>query len=133
MALLGLPEFVTSVTQSLHGFEFMTSLSPGTVPGQAFRADALVSAEVDARLYSYGAALMAALTLAAWQLEVIAFLYQFSTLIMPPVTALVVWFVLHRRFVEKFVGADVIAILRASEKRPKRVVPPEPVPMPKRP
>ena len=181
MALLGLPEFVTSVTQSLYGFEFMTSLSPGAVAGQAFRPDALVNAEVDARLYSYGAALMAALTLAAWhpqrwrnlwygwllllplqmlavfaagmkqillssgpavrdqaawaawQLEVIAYLYQFSTLIMPPVTALVVWFVLHRRFVEKFVGADVIAILRASEKRPKRVVPPEPVPMPKRP
>ena len=181
MALLGLPEFVTSVTQSLYGFEFMTSLSPGAVAGQAFRPDALVNAEVDARLYSYGAALMAALTLAAWhpqrwrnlwygwllllplqmlavfaagmkqillssgpavrdqaawaawQLEVIAYLYQFSTLIMPPVTALVVWFVLHRRFVEKFVGADVIAIVRASEKRPKRVVPPEPVPMPKRP
>ena len=29
-----------------------------------------------------------------------------------PVTALVVWFVLHRRFVEQFVGADVIAMVR---------------------
>jgi hypothetical protein len=164
MALLGLPEFVSSVTQTLHGFEFLTSLSPGTLPGQSFKVNATVSAEVDARLYSYGGALMAALTLAAWhpqrwrnlwygwllllplqmlavfaagmkqillssgqavrdqvawapwQLEGIAYMYQFSTLIMPPVTALVVWFVLHRRFVEKFVGADVIALLRASEK-----------------
>lgn len=178
MALVGLPEFVTSVTQSLHSFEFLTSLSPGTVAGQAFNAGARVSAEVDARLYSYGTALMAALTLAAWQpqrwrniwygwllllplqmlavfaagmkqillssgpsvrdqaawaawqLETVAYLYQFSTLIMPPVTALVVWFVLHRRFVEKFVGADVIGMLRASEK-PKRVAQPEHVAMPK--
>jgi hypothetical protein len=167
MALVGLPEFVTSVNQSMHGFEFLTSLSPGTMAGQAFRIGTTVSAEVDARLYSYGTALMASLTLAAWhpdrwrnlwygwllllplqmlavfaagmkqillssgpavrdqvawaswQLETIAYLYQFSTLIMPPVTALVVWIVLHRRFVEKFVGADVIAMLRASEK-PKR-------------
>ena len=170
MALMGLPEFVTSVAQSLHGFEFATNLSPGGVTGQAFRADARVNAEVDARLYSYGTALMGALTLAAWhplrwrnlwygyllllplqmlavfaagmkqillssgsavreqiawsswQVEVIAYLYQFSTLIMPPVTALIVWFVLHRKFVEKFVGADVIAILRASEKPKRRVL-----------
>ena len=124
MALVGLPEFVTSVTQSLHSFEFLTSLSPGTVAGQAFNAGARVSAEVDARLYSYGTALMAALTLAAWQLETVAYLYQFSTLIMPPVTALVVWFVLHRRFVEKFVGAEVIGMLRASEKKPKQAAQP---------
>ena len=181
MALVGLPEFVTSVTQSLHSFEFLTSLSPGTVAGQAFNAGARVSAEVDARLYSYGTALMAALTLAAWhpqrwrnlwygwllllplqmlavfaagmkqillssgpavrdqaawaawQLETVAYLYQFSTLIMPPVTALAVWFVLHRRFVEKFVGADVIGILRASEKKPKQAAHSEPVPVAKRP
>jgi len=48
-------------------------------------------------------------------LETIAYLYQFSTLIMPPVTALAVWFVLHRKFVEKFVGADVIGMLRAAD------------------
>ena len=36
MALLGLPEFVTSVSQSLHGFEFMTSLSPGAQAGRRF-------------------------------------------------------------------------------------------------
>jgi hypothetical protein len=34
---------------------------------------------------------------------------------MPPVTALAVWFVLHRKFVEKFVGADVIGMLRAAD------------------
>ncbi len=174
MALLGIPEFVTSVQQTLHGFELLTNLSPGVMPGQVFRPDATVSTEVDARLYSYGTALMAALTMAAWhpqrwrnlwygwlallpfqmlavfavgmkqillnsgaavreqagwaqwQLEVIAYLYQFSTLIMPPVTALVVWFVLHRKFVEQFVGADVIAMIRASEH-------PAPIPKPKRP
>lgn len=174
MALLGIPEFVTSVQQTLHGFELLTNLSPGVMPGQVFRPDATVSTEVDARLYSYGTALMAALTMAAWhpqrwrnlwygwlallpfqmlavfavgmkqillnsgaavreqaawaqwQLEIIAYLYQFSTLIMPPVTALVVWFVLHRKFVEQFVGADVIAMIRASEH-------PAPIPKPKRP
>lgn len=180
MALLGVPEFVISVQQTLHGFEFLTNLSPGVASGQVFRPDATVSTEVDARLYSYGTALMAALTIAAWhpqrwrnlwygwlallpfqmvavfavgmkqillntgaavreqaawaqwQLETIAYLYQFSTLIMPPVTALVVWFVLHRKFVEQFVGADVIAMIRASEKgaMSARSVP---IPKPKRP
>jgi len=163
MALLGVPEFVTSVQQTLHGFDFLTNLTPGVGPGEAFRANAQLSTEVDARLYSYGTALMAALTLAAWhpdrwrnlwygwltllpfqmlavfavgmkqillnsgptvreqagwvqwQLETIVYLYQFSTLIMPPVTALAVWFVFHRKFVEKFVGADVIAMIRAGE------------------
>lgn len=180
MALLGVPEFVTSVQQTLHGFEFLTNLSPGVMPGQVFRPDATVSTEVDARLYSYGTALMAALTMAAWhperwrnlwygwlallpfqmlavfavgmkqillntsaavreqaawaqwQLETIAYLYQFSTLIMPPVTALVVWFVLHRRFVEQFVGADVIAMIRASEKGAASAHA-APIPKPKRP
>jgi hypothetical protein len=169
MALLGVPEFVTAVGQTLHGFEFVTNLTPGAQPGQAFRPDAIISTEVDARLYTYGNALMASLTLAAWhkdrwknlwygwllllpfqmlavfavgmkqvllnsgpavraqvewaqwQLEVIAYLYQFSTLMMPPVTALAVWLLLHREFVEKFVGADIIALIRATEKKkPKR-------------
>ena len=180
MALLGVPEFVTSIQQTLHGFEFLTNLSPGQLEGQAFRADATISTEVDARLYSYGTALMTALTLAAWhpqrwrnlwygwlallpfqmlavfavgmkqillnagpavreqaawaqwQLETIAYLYQFSTLIMPPVTALVVWFVFHRKFVEKFVGADVIAMIRASEKQ-RETPHPRGTPKPKRP
>ena len=43
MALLGVPEFVTSVQQTLHGFEFLTNLSPGVTPGQVFRPDATVS------------------------------------------------------------------------------------------
>jgi hypothetical protein len=38
---------------------------------------------------------------------------------MPPVTAVVVWLVLHRNFVAKFVGADVIDLIRATEKRAK--------------
>ena len=180
MALLGVPEFVTSVQQTLHGFEFLTNLAPGVTPGQVLRADATVSSEVDARLYSYGTALMAALTLAAWhpqrwrnlwygwlallpfqmlavfavgmkqillnsgpavreqaawaqwQLETIAYLYQFSTLIMPPVTALAVWFVLHRKFVEKFVGADVIGMLRAADAE-RKAAHERATPKPKRP
>jgi hypothetical protein len=36
------------------------------------------------------------------QNTVIAYLYQFSTLIMPPVTAIAAWFLTHREFVERF-------------------------------
>ena len=32
----GCTEFVTSVQQTLHGFEFLTNLSPGVTPGQVF-------------------------------------------------------------------------------------------------
>ena len=181
MALLGVPEFVTSIQQTLHGFEFQTNLAPGSAPGQTFRPGATISAEVDARLYSYGTALLAALTLAAWapirwrnlwygwlallplqmlavfaagmkqillssgpgvveqsgwaswQLEAIAYLYQFSTLIMPPVTALAVWIVLHRAFVEKFIGADMISLLRADKSAKAEPPAPRATPMPKRP
>jgi hypothetical protein len=183
MALMGLPEFVTSVQQTLSGFEFLTNLAPGSVAGQRFSPGATVSAEVDARLYSFGTALLAALTLAAWQpyrwralwygylwllpfqmlavfavgmkqivlspdgavqmqvgwahfqIEVIAYLYQFSTLIMPPVTAVVIWLVLHRGFVEKFVGADVLMMIRAGRPRlpTRHASEPRAVPMPKRP
>ncbi|MFN3629196.1 MAG: exosortase H-associated membrane protein [Casimicrobiaceae bacterium] len=168
MALLGVPEFVTGVHQTLTGFEFQTNLSPGAASGQPFRPDAVIAVAVDARLYSYGSALMAALTLAAWerdrwrhltmgwlillpfqmlavyavgmkqividggpavaaqtdwagwQIEAIAYLYQFSTLIMPPVTAIAVWLVLHKRFVERFVGADVLALIRKAAEKPSR-------------
>ena len=181
MALLGVPEFVTSIQQTLHGFEFLTSLAPGSAPGQTFRPGATISAEVDARLYSDGTALMAALTLAAWhpkrgrylwygwlmllplqmlavfaagmkqillnsgpgvieqsgwspwQLEIVAYLYQFSTLIMPPVTALAVWIVLHRAFVEKFIGADMISLLRVDKSAKAEPPAPRATPMPKRP
>ncbi|MCS6996156.1 MAG: hypothetical protein NZ533_04245 [Casimicrobiaceae bacterium] len=162
MALLGVPEFVSGVTQTPTGFEFETRLAPGAESGLAFRPGGQIAVTVDARLYTYGAALFAALTLAVWdarrwrylaigwlvllpfqmlavyaagmkqividggpavaaqidwarwQIEAVAYLYQFSTLIMPPVTAVVVWLVLHRRFVERFVGADVLALLRTS-------------------
>jgi hypothetical protein len=163
MAHFGIPEFMVSVQQTMAGFEFVTSLSPGSVAGQPFRPDAVVSTDIDARIYTWGTALMATLTLAAWdsarwrylwlgflillpfqmaavfavaikqmvlaspavmsqvdwaqwQFEAIAYLYQFSTLMMPPVTAVVVWLVLHRNFVAKFVGADVIDLIRATEK-----------------
>jgi hypothetical protein len=163
MAHFGIPEFMVSVQQTMAGFEFVTSLSPGSVAGQPFRPDAVVSTDIDARIYTWGTALMATLTLAAWdrarwrylvfgflillpfqmaavfavavkqmvlaspavmsqvdwaswQFEVVAYLYQFSTLMMPPVTAVVVWLVLHRNFVAKFVGADVIDLIRATEK-----------------
>jgi hypothetical protein len=52
---------------------------------------------------------------AQWQFEVVVYLYQFSTLIMPPVTAVAIWLFLHRKFVEQFVGADVIALIRAKK------------------
>jgi len=168
MALTGVPSFLTEVRQTLTGFEFTTSLSPGQLPGQPFRPDATIATVVDARLYSYGAALFAALTLAAWeparwrhllvgwvvllpfqtlavyavamkqivldggppvaaqtewarwQIEAIAYLYQFSTLIMPPVTAIAVWLVLHRSFVERFVGADVLALIRSAGQTAER-------------
>jgi hypothetical protein len=167
MVLFGVPEFLTQVTQTLSGFEFITSLTPGAQAGQPFRPDAIITAEIDARIYTWGTALMATLTLAAWdkfrwkylwygflillpfqmaavfavgmkqmvlsssamiaqtgwaqwQIEATAYLYQFSTLMMPPVTAVVVWLVLHRNFVAKFVGADVIDLIRANEKRAKR-------------
>jgi len=83
-------------------------------------------------LLNTGAAVREQAAWAQWQLETIAYLYQFSTLIMPPVTALVVWFVLHRKFVEQFVGADVIAMIRASEKGATSARS-APIPKPKRP
>jgi hypothetical protein len=167
MVLFGVPDFLTQVTQTLSGFEFVTSLTPGAQAGQPFRPDAIITTDVDARIYTWGTALMATLTLAAWdksrwqylwygflillpfqmaavfavgmkqmvlsspavmaqvdwaqwQYEAVAYLYQFSTLMMPPVTAVVVWLVLHRNFVAKFVGADVIDLIRATEKRAAR-------------
>ncbi len=167
MAALGYPEFLTQVNQTLPGFELITSLTPGAEAGRPFRPGAVITTELDARIYTWGTALMATLTLAAWdksrwsylwygflvllpfqmaavfavaikemvlssravmaqvewaqwQFEAVAYLYQFSTLMMPPVTAVVVWLVLHREFVAKFVGADVIDLIRESEKSTKR-------------
>ena len=58
---------------------------------------------------------------------------QFSTLIMPPVTALAVWIVLHRAFVEKFIGADMISLLRVDKSAKAEQPAPRATPMPKRP
>jgi hypothetical protein len=42
----------------------------------------------------------------AWQREVVAFCYQFGTLILPTVVPAVVWVLMHRRFLEKLAGRD---------------------------
>ena len=42
----------------------------------------------------------------ALQLDVIAFCYQFGTLILPTVAPAIVWVLMHRRFLENFAGRD---------------------------
>jgi hypothetical protein len=42
----------------------------------------------------------------AFQREVIAFCYQFGTLILPTVAPAIVWVLMHRRFLEKLSGRD---------------------------
>ncbi len=42
----------------------------------------------------------------AWQREVIAFCYQFGTLILPTVAPVIVWVLMHRRFLERLSGRD---------------------------
>jgi hypothetical protein len=42
----------------------------------------------------------------AWQREVIAFCYQFGTLILPTVAPAIVWVLMHRRFLERLSGRD---------------------------
>ena len=42
----------------------------------------------------------------AWQREVIAFCYQFGTLILPTVAPAIVWVLMHRRFLERLAGRD---------------------------
>lgn len=41
-----------------------------------------------------------------WQRELIAFCYQFGTLILPTVAPAIVWVLMHRRFLEKLSGRD---------------------------
>jgi hypothetical protein len=53
-----------------------------------------------------GPAVAAQTGLNAWQREVIAFCYQFGTLILPTVAPAVVWVLMHRRFLEKLAGRD---------------------------
>jgi len=49
-------------------------------------------------------AAIAQLGWAPWHREVIAFCYQFGTLILPTVAPAIVWVLMHRRFLEDFAG-----------------------------
>lgn len=51
-----------------------------------------------------GPAVSAQTHISAWQREVIAFCYQFGTLILPTVAPAIVWVMMHRRFLEKLSG-----------------------------
>jgi hypothetical protein len=42
----------------------------------------------------------------AWQRELVAFCYQFGTLIMPTVAPAIVWVLMHRRFLEQLAGRE---------------------------
>jgi hypothetical protein len=46
------------------------------------------------------------LGVSAWQREVVAFSYQFGTLILPAVAPAIVWVLMHWRFLENFAGRD---------------------------
>jgi hypothetical protein len=53
-----------------------------------------------------GPAVAAQTSFSAWQREVIAFCYQFGTLIMPTVAPAIVWVLMHRGFLEQLSGRD---------------------------
>ena len=53
-----------------------------------------------------GPAVASQTRLNAWQREVIAFCYQFGTLILPTVAPAIVWVLMHRRFLERLSGRD---------------------------
>jgi hypothetical protein len=53
-----------------------------------------------------GPAVASQTNLDAWQREVIAFCYQFGTLILPTVAPVIVWVLMHRRFLERLAGRD---------------------------
>ena len=53
-----------------------------------------------------GPAVASQTNLNAWQREVIAFCYQFGTLILPTVAPAIVWVLMHRRFLERLGGRD---------------------------
>jgi hypothetical protein len=53
-----------------------------------------------------GPAVASQTKLDAWQREVIAFCYQFGTLILPTVAPAIVWVLMHRRFLERLSGRD---------------------------
>jgi hypothetical protein len=56
-----------------------------------------------------GPAVASQTNLSAWQREVIAFCYQFGTLILPTVAPAIAWVLMHRRFLEKLSGRDQLA------------------------
>lgn len=53
-----------------------------------------------------GPAVASQTKLNAWQREVIAFCYQFGTLILPTVAPAIAWVLMHRRFLERLSGRD---------------------------
>jgi hypothetical protein len=53
-----------------------------------------------------GPAVASQTRLNAWQREVIAFCYQFGTLILPTVAPAIAWVLMHRRFLERLSGRD---------------------------
>ena len=53
-----------------------------------------------------GPAVASQTSLNAWQREVIAFCYQFGTLILPTVAPAIAWVLMHRRFLERLAGRD---------------------------
>ena len=53
-----------------------------------------------------GPAVASQTKLSAWQREVIAFCYQFGTLILPTVAPAIAWVLMHRRFLERLAGRD---------------------------
>ena len=53
-----------------------------------------------------GPAVASQTELNAWQREVIAFCYQFGTLILPTVAPAIAWVLMHRRFLERLSGRD---------------------------
>ena len=55
-----------------------------------------------------GPAVASQIGFSAWQREVIAFCYQFGTLILPTVAPAIVWVLMHRGFLEKLSGRDAL-------------------------
>ena len=73
------------------------------VPFQTFSvvADFLKNIAIES-----GPAVAGQLGFASWQREAITFSYQFGTLIVPTVVPAIVWVLMHRRFLESFMGRD---------------------------
>jgi hypothetical protein len=53
--------------------------------------------------FEFGPAVAQQMEFSTFQNTAVAYAYQFSTLIMPPVTALLAWFLTHRETVQRFV------------------------------